>query len=137
MWALACSVVLGFLAVETKLALQWVPAVSLNLLGSAGALVAYSVILSVKGVKPWRGIGWRDTVLAAIAGILTLGISGTLFNVALRHIPAVVASPLLSTSLLFSVMCGVMFLGERVSRIQLLSSLLVMAGVAGIAIAQG
>jgi len=137
MWALACSAVLGFQVVETKLALEWVPAMSLNLLSCLVALVAYRGILCAQGVKPWRGIGRRDVALAALSGLLTLGISGILFNVALRHIPAVVASPLLSTSLLFSVLCGVVMFGEHVSRIQVLSSLLVIAGVAGIAAGQG
>ena len=135
-WALVCSFVLGLLSVVTKLALRWIPAVSLNFLCSAAVLLAYYSILSVQKVELWRGIGWRDVALAALAGLMTLGLSGIFFNVALRDIPAVVASPLLSTNLLFSVMLGVLFFHEQISKIQVLSSLLVMAGVAAIAIAQ-
>ncbi|MBM4431928.1 MAG: DMT family transporter [Chloroflexi bacterium] len=137
LWALVCSFVLGLLAVTTKIALWWIPAVSLNFLDNAAVLLAYYSILLVQNVKPWRGIGWRDITLAALAGVLTLGLSGIFFNLAVRHIPVMVASPLFSTSLLFSVIFGILFFGERISGIQVLGSLLALAGVAAIAIAQG
>jgi len=136
LWALACSLILGLLGITTKLALGWVPPLSLNLLANVGVLIGYVGLLLAQKVNPWKDIGWRDVGLSAVAGVMTLGLSGALYNLALQEIPAVVGSPLLSSSLLFSVLIGVKLFRERLTWIQVLSSLLVMGAVAAVALGQ-
>ena len=69
-------------------------------------------------------------IVACLAGLATYGVGSLLFLFALQTLPVVVAAPLFATTLLFSLLFGILFFREPVSRMRVLGSLLIVVGVA-------
>ncbi len=78
------------------------------------------VLLTPLTVVPWRRFrqsnsGYRNLGMATLSGILSFGIGGVFFLLALKESGAVMTSVLSSTSPLFLVALAVLFLKEKVT----------------------
>lgn len=132
-WALICSLILGLSTVVMKWTLRFIPPLSLNLVLLFVALPFFYWVLRLRKIRPWTGVERRDMILAALAAICTYGLGQMLFLAALEDLPVVVATPIFSTTLLFSVVFGRLFFQERLSGVQLRGSLLILVGVSATA----
>ena len=132
-WALLCSFILGLSTIVLKRALQWAPPLSLNLVQLTAALPFFYWLLQLEKVRPRIILERHAIILAALASITTYGLGQMLFLIGLQGLQVIVAAPIFSTTLLFSVLFGKLFLGEQISRMQLAGSLLVVIGITVIA----
>ena len=81
-----------------------------------------------------------DGIVAAMpailyGGLLSVGIAYTLQVVAQRHAPATDAAILLSSEILFAAMAGALYLGERLSFIQLMGGVVIFVCILAVQLA--
>ena len=81
-----------------------------------------------------------DGIVAAMpailyGGLLSVGIAYTLQVVAQRHAPATDAAILLSSEILFAALAGALYLGERLSAIQLMGGVVIFVCILAVQLA--
>lgn len=112
-----------------KVALQYIPALSLNALASAGNL-------AVLTLPAWRGGEIRrqirgDLRSAVLGGVLSPG-SYLLFLLALSMAPVAAIAPMREVGIAFAALLGVLVLHERDGRRRIAGAALIVLGAMGI-----
>jgi DME family drug/metabolite transporter len=87
------------------------------------------VALLTYTIHPRKRVSRRTYLLLSLAGILALGVGGTLVYYGLKIAAAVVVVPLSATTPLFSTVIAATFLKEKVTRKILAGSVLITLGV--------
>ncbi len=105
---------------------------------TAWIFVGYSVLLSVYVLRQrelvqqeWRSHGWRAVTVGVLSVITYLLVSHVLVSS-----PASYVSALRGISIVFGSVLGVALLGETMGRIKVIGSLIMFAGMIGIALAK-
>jgi drug/metabolite transporter (DMT)-like permease len=125
--ALSSSLSWGSSLVVDKSALEYMPALTLNLIKIGLPSVAFFLLTRLQGPLPSLAQGTR--IRAVASGLLGLVVANLLYFGALKYSDSVWVAPLSSTSMLFSIFFAVVLLGERLRRLDSLGAGLVFAGV--------
>jgi drug/metabolite transporter (DMT)-like permease len=112
-----------------RLAGDWLSFTAWLVLLDSGAFVLYTVLRRPAAVAAWT-TGWRHVLISGGLGITAFAI----FLWALGRAPVGSVSALRETSVVFAALIGTYVLHEQTTRLRTGASLLVMAGVALIAI---
>lgn len=128
LFALSASVCLALRDIFGRLAMRSVDPI----VGTAGSALLGLPILVVISLllgdlqNPWPPVG--PLLVIAIAGILRITTARTMLFSAIKRIGAARASPLGTTSTLFAMILGILFLGEVLTSLLALGSALVIGG---------
>jgi drug/metabolite transporter (DMT)-like permease len=98
-------------------------------------LGALQILLLMRGRLDWRVL-WRHRWLFLAVGLL-VGVNTNMGFVAVRYVDPGTASLLSRTSILFGVALGVLWLGERLRRLELVGAAIAIAGVLAISFQPG
>jgi drug/metabolite transporter (DMT)-like permease len=98
-------------------------------------LGALQILLLMRGRLDWRVL-WRHRWLFLAVGLL-VGVNTNMGFVAVRYVDPGTASLLSRTSILFGVALGVVWLGERLRRLELVGAAIAIAGVLAISFQPG
>jgi O-acetylserine/cysteine efflux transporter len=98
-------------------------------------LGALQILLLMRGRLDW-GVLWRYRWLFLAVGLL-VGVNTNMGFVAVRYVDPGTASLLSRTSILFGVALGVAWLGERLSRLEIVGAAVAIAGVVAISFQPG
>lgn len=130
--ALGCAISTAIFIVITKYIIQFVSPLTLNLAQMLIALIGFS-ILTTKGSHVIQ-IDARMLGLIAAMSLITYVVGNIAYYHALRRISSVVASPFLTTSIIFGTLFGVIFFREPLKARHLSGIALALIGVVIISI---
>ncbi len=120
-WATHVTLV-GILASRTRAPLV-VAVVQFLVCGCLGVLLGY--IVESPSFSQIIGAGWG----ICYVGIFSVGMAFTLQVVGQRFTPAADAAIILSSETVFAALCGMFFLGERLTPVQLSGGVLILASI--------
>ena len=88
-------------------------------------LLLYSVLFERKIFKTFSKISWMHLLIAGI----TAYISFYTFRAALQHLPVTVAVPIRTSSIVFALFLGIIFLKEKINAIKLIGVTTIIIGI--------
>lgn len=129
LYSLACTLCWAIAVILLKKSGESLPPFALNFIKNLLCLAALALTLLVLGKSAWPGIPHREVALALLSGVLGIAIADTLFFKALNVIGAarmgIVGTAYSPTVILLAAL----FLGERLSPLQLLGVGVTLAGI--------
>ena len=109
------------------------PAVLLTVLQQSFGLAMVLVLLVIVLLAGWEAVPQQITFpmlsLAVVSGLIQYALAFWLYIVGLKGIPAGLAGLFLTTTPIFGILGGILFLGEAVTSLQLLGVALVILGL--------
>ena len=129
LYSLACTLCWAIAVILLKKSGESLPPFALNFIKNVLCLAALALTLLVLGKSAWPGIPNKEVALALLSGALGIAIADTLYFKALNAIGAArmgIVGTAYSPSV---ILLAALFLGERLSPLQLMGVGLTLAGI--------
>ncbi len=88
-------------------------------------LFIYTLLFENKVFASYKTIAWNRLIIAGVAAY----ISFFTFRAALQHVPVSVAVPIRTSSIVFALLMGVLFVGEKINTIKIIGITTIIIGI--------
>lgn len=130
--ALSAAVLWSFAVILFKKTGETVPALALNLFKNALVILLLLATLIASGTGVLRDAPARQYAILLASGAIGIGLADTFFFLTLNRVGAGLQSIITTTYSPFIILAGVLFLGERLTPMQVVGVALILLAVLGV-----